>query len=103
MIYVILCGGVYKTNVPRQLWKIDGEPIVQRTIRLLEKCGVPKSNIYISTHDERFEKFGVSVIHHENNFNYADEKSYWLDAFPKIDDSLLEIDELHKNRKNRDI
>lgn len=91
MIYVILCGGVYKTNVPRQLWEIDGEPIVQRTIRLLKKCGVPKSNIYISTHDERFEKFGVSIIHHENNFNYADEKSYWLDAFPKIDDSVCYI------------
>lgn len=80
MKYIILCGGVYPTITPRHLWEIHGEPIVKRTIRLLRECGI--EDISISSRDERFEGLGVPVIKHKNDFDYHNDKSYWLDAFP---------------------
>ena len=40
------------------------EPIIGRTIRLLREANV--SEIYISTNDERFERFGVPLLKHNN-------------------------------------
>ena len=41
MKYIIMCGGNYETfETPRQLTKIKGEPLVARTIRLLQEQGV---------------------------------------------------------------
>ena len=80
-----MCGGKYGPfkNNPRQLFEINGEPIVARTIRLLKENGI--DNIAISSNDERFEKFGVPVLHHDNNFG-QDPKSHWLDAFYPTDE-----------------
>lgn len=66
MKYIIMAGGKYKDwETPRQLLEIRGEPIIGRTIRLLREADV--SEIYISTNDERFERFGVPILMHNND------------------------------------
>ena len=66
MKYIIMAGGKYKDwETPRQLLEIRGEPIIGRTIRLLREANV--SEIYISTNDERFERFGVPILKHKND------------------------------------
>ena len=41
MKYIIMCGGDYRNfTQPKQLFKINGEPIVTRTMRLLRECGI---------------------------------------------------------------
>lgn len=66
MKYIIMAGGEYRHwETPRQLLEIRGEPIIGRTIRLLREANV--SEIYISTNDERFERFGVPLLKHNND------------------------------------
>ena len=76
MRYLIMCGGDYHVDVPRQLWEINGEPIVKRTIRLLRENGV--RDIAITSRDDRFIGFGVPVIRHKNNFGNG---GNWVDGF----------------------
>ena len=47
-----MCGGKYGpfANNPRQLIKVNGEPVVARTIRLLREAGI--KDIAISSNDE---------------------------------------------------
>ena len=60
-----MCGGKYpKWETPRQLTQIRGEPIVARTIRLLNLYGVNDTDICISSDSKEFERFGVQVLHH---------------------------------------
>ena len=82
MKYVIMCGGVYDGFMtPRQLTVINGERIVDRTIRLLRENGV--DDICITATDERFDSCGVPRLIHENKFKVINGKTegYWLDAF----------------------
>ena len=84
MRYIIMAGGVYpKWETPRQLTVINNESLVQRTIRLLRENGI--EDIAITAQDERFEQFGVPVLHHENSFVWGkdaiEDHSYWVDAF----------------------
>lgn len=83
MKYIIMCGGHYdKWEQPKQLTYIKGEPIAQRTIRLLREAGI--EDIAISTNDERFQECGVPIIGHDNDFvvhGYNDYKGYWVDCF----------------------
>ena len=83
MKYIILCGGVYdKWKEPKHLTKINGETIVERTIRLLRENGA--LDIAISSNDPRFEQFGVPVLRHDNPYHLpkdSDAKTPWLDAF----------------------
>ena len=76
MKYIIMCGGDYHTEIPKQLLEVKGEPIVKRTIRLLRENGI--EDIAISSNDSRFETFGVPVLHHENNFGNG---GHWVDGF----------------------
>ena len=80
MKYIIMCGGTYSAwKTPRQLTKIKGEPIIARTIRLLRENGV--TDIYISSHDERFAQF-APLLKHTNNFQgYVEHGGSWVDAF----------------------
>lgn len=66
MRYIIMCGtnGV-GWSIPRQMCEINGEPIVERTIRLLQENGIEE--IFISSNDPAFNTIGVPVLHHENN------------------------------------
>lgn len=87
MKYIIMCGGTYRAwDIPRQLTLIKGEPVVARTIRLLKEVGV--DDINISTHDRRFEAFGVPILRHRNNFeDYVDQGGgSWVEAFYPTDE-----------------
>lgn len=87
MKYIIMCGGDYKFwDAPRQLTKINGEPIVARTIRLLRENGV--SDIAISSNNSVFEQFGVPVLKHDNRYEAKKIGVYnnnWVDAFYPTD------------------
>ena len=81
-----MCGGNYeKFETPRQLTKIKGEPLVARTIRLLQEQGV--EDIAISSNNDIFNQFGVPLLKHENNFKVIVEEynvrceGWWVDAF----------------------
>lgn len=82
MKYVIMCGGSYDAfKTPRQLTVINGERIVDRTVRLLKKYGA--SEIYITATDPRFDGCGAKRLNHRNGFMIENGalRGYWLDAF----------------------
>lgn len=82
MIYIIMCGGEYTAwETPRQLLEIRGETIVGRTIRMLREAGI--KDIAISASDPRFERFGVSVLRHDNDFRVTPDgiQGCWAHAF----------------------
>lgn len=91
--FIIMCGGTYQQwETPRQLIKINGEAVVERTIRLLRECGV--TDIAISSNNAIFEAFGVPVLHHVNNYNarsYNDFSGYWCEAFYPTDEPVCYI------------
>lgn len=81
MKYIIMCGGEYdKFETPKQLSVINGETLVERTIRLLKENGI--NDIYISSNDKRFDKYGVR-LEHNNSFKAKNGKvkGYWVDAY----------------------
>lgn len=80
--YVILAKSNDKTfDIPRQLVEVNGEPLIERTIRLLKENGV--KDIIITANDERFNNLGVEVYNDkENKYDYINKTGYWLDAFP---------------------
>lgn len=83
MRYIIMCGGTYRSwEEPRHLTKINGEPIVGRTIRLLKENGV--EDIAITSQDPRFQQFGVPVLYHANYYDtkgYNQSKGAWYNCF----------------------
>lgn len=83
MKYIIMCGGTYDAwSTPRQLTRINGETIVERTIRLLRQNGI--DDIAISSNNPVFEQFNVPVLKHDNKYHarkYNDFDGYWCDAF----------------------
>ena len=82
MFYVIMCGGYYDTfKTPKQLTVVNGEAIVDRTIRLLNSHGI--KNIYISSNDKRFDNHNALRLEHENSYKSENGilYGYWLDAF----------------------
>ena len=90
--YIIMCGGTFPNfkETPRQMLKFRGEPIVARTIRLLKELGI--DDISISSNDERFEVFGVPVLHHENTYKswgYNMCEGTWCDAFYPMDEPTV--------------
>ena len=88
MKYIIMCGGTYTAwDTPRQLVEIQGEPIVARTIRLLNENNV--TDIAISSNIPIFERFGVPVLKHENGYTadrHGAAGGYWCDAFYSTDE-----------------
>ena len=83
MKYIILCGGTYEDwEYPKHMAVVNGEPIVARTIRLLRENGI--EDIGISTNDDAFAGFGVTLYKHNNPYTLpkdADADTPWLDAF----------------------
>ncbi|MDO5479055.1 MAG: hypothetical protein Q4G23_07825 [Clostridia bacterium] len=73
MKYIIMCGG---PRSERPLIKVNNEPIVARTIRLLKENGI--KDIAISTNDDRYD-FGVPILHHDNSLTWDD--FYWLKTY----------------------
>lgn len=91
MKYIIMCGGRYPHEVPRQLWVLNGERILERTIRLLSEAGIPKSDIFVSYNDPVFQAVakdaGVGLIcQNETEFKR------WIDgAFPVLTEPVCYI------------
>ena len=84
MKYVILADSkntaAFKT--PRQLIAIKGEPLVQRTIRLLKENGI--KDILITAHDKRFDNLGAKRYEPLNNiYDPFTLEGYWLNGFPE--------------------
>lgn len=85
-----MCGGTYSIwEKPRQLTLIHGEPLVQRTIRLLKEAGV--TNISISSENPAFEDCGVPVLKHSNDWTVyrpGVSKGSWYDGFYPTDEPV---------------
>ena len=61
MKYIIMCGGEYdEFKKPKQLTKIKGEVLVERTIRQLKENGV--KDIAISTNLRDFDYLGLEIL-----------------------------------------
>lgn len=91
MKYIIMCGGEYGGwEIPRQMIRIQKEPVVARTIRLLRENGV--KDIYISSNDKRFHVFDVPVLKHENCFvGYTGGTGCWVEGFYPTDEPACYI------------
>ena len=75
-----MCGGKYKDFTKHKaLSVIKGEPLIERTTRILKDKGL---DYYISSNEQEFEKYG-KVLHHENSFEVENGvvKGYWVDAY----------------------
>lgn len=85
--YVIMCGGEYeKFKTPKHLSVINGERIVDRTIRLLKENGI--EDIVITSNNPMFDSCGVPRLEHTNTYKQINGKQegYWLDAYYPFDD-----------------
>ena len=77
-----MAGGEYKDfETPKQLTIINGERLVDRTIRLLKENGIDK--IYVSSNDSRFDSCDAPRLEHNNTYKVVGDiqEGYWLDAF----------------------
>ena len=88
MDYIIMCGGTYtQFETPKQLSVINGERLVERTIRLLRENDI--KNIYISATDPIFDNLGVPRLVHNNTSlvwnNQKEVSGYWIDAYYPTD------------------
>lgn len=90
MKYIIMCGGTYNHfETPKQLVKVNGEALVERTIRLLRENGI--TDIAVSTNNPAFEYLGVEILHHNNEFvaggkeETKKSKYSWLNAYYPTD------------------
>lgn len=84
MIYIIMCGGKYDMfQKPKALSVINGEILVERTIRLLKENGINQEDIFISSNEKIFDTFGVERLKHYNSYKVENNKvsGYWLDAY----------------------
>ena len=84
MKYIIMCGGEYKDfEKPKPLSIINGETLVERTIRLLKQNGI--QDIAISTTLPNYDYIDVPKLKHNNEYTheYKGEKAkgYWLNAY----------------------
>lgn len=79
---IIMCGGFYQDfEIPKQLSVINGERLVDRTIRLLKENGI--TEIYVSSDNPVFDSCSVPRLEHENSYKVEDNqlKGYWVDAY----------------------
>lgn len=93
MKYIIMCGGQYQRwSTPRHLVKVNGEVILERTIRLLRENGV--EDIAISSNNPIFGVWGLPLLMHENSYyanGYDNFTGYWCDAFYPTDEEVCYI------------
>lgn len=89
MKYVIMCGGNYKDqfDIPKPLLTVDGEKLVERTIRLLRENGIKDIAVSINSDTVYFNYLDVELL--KRNINYIhdaygkikDSKNCWLTAY----------------------
>lgn len=89
MKIIIMCGGKYDNfETPKQLSVINGETLVERTIRLLKENGI--EDIFISATNMLFERYG-EVLYHDNSFEFTNGKvyGYWIDAYYPMEEPCI--------------
>ena len=90
MKYIIMAGGNYKEfETPKQLLKVKGERLIDRTIRLLKENNV--DDIAISSNNPLFDDCGVPRLTHENNYvtnSGVKVSGYWVEAFYPTDEPV---------------
>ena len=86
MKYIIMCGGKYpKFEKPKQLLKVNGEVLVERTIRLLKANGITDIAICTNCHD--FDYLNLPVLMQSNEYVNGNENENkkseccWLNAY----------------------
>lgn len=93
MKYIIMCGGSYPDfKVPKQLSVINGERLVERTIRLLRENGI--TDIAVSATDPIFDCLDVPRLVHDNTSLVWDSTNnivtgYWVDAYYPTDEPCV--------------
>jgi choline kinase len=87
---IIMCGGVYDNfKEHKALSMVNGEKLIERTIRLLLEQGMYE-NVYISSNDDRFKEYG-KVLKHKNTYKFENGKSigYWIDAYYPTNEPVI--------------
>lgn len=91
MKYIIMCGGNYpEFKTRKQLLKVNGEVLVERTIRLLRENGI--DDIAICTNCNDFDYLGLPILQQNNKYvcngeNENKKSDYcWLNAYYPMDD-----------------
>ena len=91
MQVIIMAGGKYhKFKKHKALTKINGEVLIERTIRLLKENGVKDINISSNLND--FDYLGIPILKHNNSYEALEDgtiKGYWLDAYYLIDEPCI--------------
>lgn len=98
MKYIIMCGGIkddlVKNNIIPHLYKICGERIVERTIRILNDLGIKDISISTGTNVNDFDNLGVPVLKFDNNYHLIKTglgSGYWVEAFYYTDEPCCYI------------
>ena len=86
MKYIIMCGGsAFKLKTPKPLTVVNGETLLERTMRLLRENGI--EDIAISSTSEIFDNYGVPrLVHHNPEINSCEYT--WLNAFYPVDEPV---------------
>ena len=87
MKYIIMAGGNYKDKfeIPKQLLKVNGEILIERTIRLLKQNGI--IDIAVSTNNSLFDYLDIEKLRHINEYTHDNperhkkSKNSWLNAY----------------------
>ena len=86
MKYIIMCGGVYpQFKIKKQLLKVNGEVLVERTVKLLKENKI--TDIAMLTNCHEFDYLGLAVIMQSNDYvngsSVENKKSSacWLNAY----------------------
>ena len=84
MKYIILCGSNHSqiNGVPRQLVTINGERVLDRTIRLLRENGV--DDISVTAMDPAFDSVDANIIRYDSS-------GAWIKCFYLTDDPVTYI------------
>lgn len=97
--FIIMCAGNYHYwKYPKHLSMINGETLIERTIRLLKECGVDHKDIAITVspelrdiilHDEHLKNIPATLIVKHNTYDVTDTDTFtglWSDCF--LDDLI---------------
>lgn len=84
MKYVIMCGGEYQDfKSHKALTTVNGEALVERTIRLLKQNGIQDITVTVNKDNMEFEFLDAEILHRDNSYVIKDGRvqGWWLDAF----------------------
>lgn len=83
MQYIIMCGGTYQPFVTefRPFIKINGERLVDRTIRLLRELGINDIAVSVPLDCNLMDDLDVEVLKIQNDFGFKTEYSTFMGSY----------------------